>query len=200
MKIRYIAMERQYGSGGTAIARKAAQACGIACYGREILERVAKDQQVSVSTLETYEESVSGSLLYSMFVMSQSQTGDPDLLSGEAKLYVAETRIIRELAANGPAIFVGHCAARALEQEEGVLRVFLQAEEAEKQRRIVEDYGIPEQEAAATSRRFNHKRSQYYAFCTGKKWNDMRNYDLVLNTTTLGEEGCVKVLQSLLTE
>ena len=197
MNIRYIAMERQYGSGGTRIARRAAEACGMACYGRELLERVAKDQQISIQALEDYEESVSGSLLYSMFVMSQSQTGDPDLLSGEAKLCVAEHRIIRELAAEGPAVFVGHCAAQALKEENGVLRVFLQAEEPEKQRRIVEEYGIPAREAPATSRRFDQKRSKYYAFCTGKKWNDLKNYDLILNTSILGEDACVEVLKTL---
>ena len=197
MNIRYIAMERQYGSGGTGIARRAAQACGMACYGRELLERVAADQQISIQALEDYEESVSGSLLYSMFVMSQSQTGDPDLLSGEAKLCVAEHRIIRELAKEGPAIFVGHCAAQALKEEKEVLRVFLQAEEPDKQRRIVEEYGIPAREAPGTSRRFDRKRSQYYAFCTGKKWNDPKNYDLILNTSILGEDACVEVLKTL---
>ena len=117
MKVRYIAIEREYGSGGTKIAQEAARRCGVACYGREVMEQVAEEQQVSVEELEHYEESVSGSLLYSMFVMSQSQTGDPDLLSTEAKLFVAESRVIRKLARTGPAIFVGHCAARSLEQE-----------------------------------------------------------------------------------
>ena len=44
MKFRYITIEREYGSGGTKIARKLSEVCGIPCYGREILEAVAKKQ------------------------------------------------------------------------------------------------------------------------------------------------------------
>ena len=197
MKFRYIAIEREYGSGGNQIARQAAARCGIACYGREIMERVAQQQQVSVRALEEYEERVTGSLFYSLFVLSQSQTGDPDLVSQEAKLYVAETRIIHELAKEGPAVFVGHSAAPVLEQEGPVLRVFIRGTEAGKHSRAVTEYGVDPEEAAATCRRFDRRRASYYNFCTRKKWNDLHNYDIVLDSSRLGVEGCVQALCAL---
>ena len=122
MNVQYITIEREYGSGGSGIARETARQCEIACYGGEILEAVAERYNTDIKSLQDYEETASSSFLYSLFVMTQSQTGDPDLLSHEAKLYVAETRVIRELADQGPAIFVGHCASRALRDREGVLR------------------------------------------------------------------------------
>ena len=198
MDIRFAAIEREYGSAGTQIGRETAERCGIRCYGREIMEMVAGEQQISVEALEDYEEKISGSLLYSLFVMSQSQTGDPDLVSGESKLYVAESRQIRRLSKAGPAIFVGHCAAKALEQEPGVLRVFIRGSQEDKERRIRQEYGIPPEQVGAVSRRFNRRRSNYYSFCTGKHWDDFQNYDLVLDSSRLGVEGCVKVLCSLL--
>ena len=169
----------------------------MACYGREIMEAVAKKEQVSIQALEQCEERCAGSFLYSLFVMSQSQTGDPDLLSGEAKLHVAETRMIREFARRGPAIFVGHCAAQALKEEPGVLRVFVRSSQEEKEHRAVVEYGIPEEEVAAVCRRFNKRRENYYNFCTGSRWKDPENYDLVLDSGTLGIEGCVRVLAAL---
>ena len=198
MQARYITIEREYGSGGTEIAARAARACRIPSYGREIMEQVAEKQHVSVSELEQYEESVSGSLIYSCFVMSQSQTGDPDLLSQEAKLYVAETRVIKALAENGPAIFVGHCACQALQDRDDVLRVYIRADRAAKEKRIAEEYHVPQQEIRAVSRRADKRRANYYAFCTRKKWNDLRNYDLVLDSTRLGIDGCAAVLSVLL--
>ena len=42
MRYKYITIEREYGSGGTEIARRVAEECGIPCYGKEILEFVAK--------------------------------------------------------------------------------------------------------------------------------------------------------------
>ena len=200
MDIRYITIEREYGSGGSEIARKTAEKCNISCYGSEILEAVARRQHVSVETLQQYEESVSSSFLYSLFVMTQSQTGDPDLLSGEAKLFVAEARMIQELAKNGPAVFVGHCASQALRKEPGVLKVFIHADEKEKHRRITEQYGIPADQVEQTCKKFNRRRANYYAFCTQKKWNDLTNYDVVLDSSQLGQERCAAALAALFRE
>ena len=197
MKIRYICMEREYGSGGTEIGNTLARRLGIGCYGREIMEMVAKENETTVEALEEYEERVCGSILYSMFVMSQSQTADPDLVSREAKLYVEEAGIIRHLAKSGPAVFVGHCACKALEEEDGVLRVFIHGRDADRQRRAVEQYGIEPRQAAATCRRFDHRRDNYYNFCTRQKWSDFRNYDLVLDSSALGIDGCVEALTAL---
>ncbi len=197
MSVRYITIEREYGSAGTRIAQEVSRLCGVPSYGREIMEAVAKEQNVSEKSLEEYEESVSSSFLYSLFVMTQSQTADPDLLSQEAKLYVAESRVIKNMANNGPAIFVGHCACHALKDQEGVVRVFIHGNDEDKKRRVIEEYGVPEKEAAATFHRYDKRRANYYAFCTRKKWNDLRNYDMVLDSSCLGVDGCAKVLAAL---
>ncbi len=197
MHVRYIAIEREFGSGGTKIASEVAKKCGISSYGREILETVAREQNVSVKTLEEYEERVSGSILYSMFVMTQSQTGNPDLLSPEAKLYVAESRVIQSLAQQGPGIFVGHCASEALKDMDGVLRVFIRANDADKEKRAIQDYAIPENQVTATCRKINRRRANYYSFCTRNKWNDPSNYDVILDSSTLGIDGCASVLSAL---
>ena len=42
MKYNYITIEREYASGGTQIGEKLAKELGIPCYGREILEEVAR--------------------------------------------------------------------------------------------------------------------------------------------------------------
>ncbi len=197
MNVRYITIEREFGSGGTEIAAQLAKRCGIPCYGREIMETVAKEQNVSVKALEEYEESVSGSFLYSMFVMAQSQTADPDLLSPEAKLYVAESRVIKALAQQGPCIFVGHCACEALKDMDGVLHVFIRASEDDKRSRAVNEYKIPDNQVSSVCRRANKRRSNYYAFCTSKKWNDPTNYDIILDSSSLGIKGSVDVLAAL---
>ena len=198
MEVRYITIEREYGSGGTKIAALTGRKCAVPSYGGEILKRAAGRLNLPVSVLHEYEESVSGSFIYSMFVMTQSQTADPDLLSPEAKLFVEETRVIRELAAAGPAIFVGHCACHALKDKEGVVRVFIRADEESRRERIMCDYHIPEREVNAVSRRFDRKRANYYAFCTQKKWSDPDNYDIVLDSSRLGIEGCADILAALI--
>ena len=66
MKARYIAIEREYGSGGTEIARRVAEETGVPCYGREIIEAVAQIRNLSVDDIEKYERNVKNSFLYSI--------------------------------------------------------------------------------------------------------------------------------------
>ncbi len=197
MKCNYITIEREYGSGGTKIARRLAEACNIACYGPEILEAVSKKNDVPVEHIQHYEESVSGSFLYTLFVMSQVQSGDSDMLTKEGHIFLDEQKEIQRLASSGPAIFLGHCASEALKKRSGVVKVFIRADSDEKKKRIMRDYGIAEKDVENVRKRFDNKRSKYYYANTTKRWSDMKNYDIVLDSSRLGIDGCVRVLKGL---
>ncbi len=200
MKCNYLTIEREYGSGGTKIARRLAQECSVACYGSEILEAVSKKYDIPVKQIQDYEESVSSSFLYSLFAIGRMQSGDNDLLTKEGHIFVAEQAIIRNLCANGPAVFLGHCAAQALKDCKGVVNVFIRcSDQEEKKKRIITDYGINEAQVEATIKRFDKKRANYYYANTTKRWNDPSNYDIMLDSAKLGVEGCVSLLKGLFT-
>ena len=79
------------------------------------------------------------------------------------------------------------------------MKVFIRCQDKEqKSKRVVEDYNIPESEVEKTCRRFDNKRSRYYYANTTKKWEDMNNYDVVLDSGVLGIDGCVDALAALL--
>lgn len=198
MKIKYITIEREYGSGGTEIAAKLAEKCGIACYGAEIMELAAQKLHITAEEAQQYEEKITNSFLYSMFVMSQVQSGNTNALPMESRLYVEEHNAICNLAKSGRSVFVGHCASEALKDESGVLRVFIRADDAFKHDRVVSEYGIDEKDAEAMCRRYNKKRSTYYTFNTNKKWDDLTNYDMVLDSSAIGIDGCVNAIAALL--
>lgn len=198
MNFKYITIEREYGSGGTEIAQKLARECGISCYGSEIMEKAAERLHISVEEAQRYEEKITSSFLYSMFVMGQVQTGNLNSLPLESRLYVEEHDAICSFAQSGCGIFVGHCASEALKNESGVLRVFIRANADFKRERVISKYGVSEKDADVTCRRFNKKRSTYYTFNTSKKWDDMTNYHMVLDSSALGIDGCVKAIASLM--
>ena len=75
MKVSYITIEREYGSGGTEIARRLAEDCGIPCYGREILKEVSRKYDIPPERIDRYEETVSNSFLYTVFMLGQIQSG-----------------------------------------------------------------------------------------------------------------------------
>ena len=198
MKFRYITIEREYGSGGTNIARKLSEVTGVPCYGQEILEAVAKKQGIPVERINRYEEKATGSLIYAMFVMSRVQAGDPNMLTTEGKVFLDEQLEIRRLAMEGPAIFLGHCACDALKDQKGVVKVFIHSEnEEEIKKRITKDYGIAPEEAESTRRFYNKKRAGYFRANTGDDWKDLKNYGVVLDSAKLGIEGCVNILKGI---
>ena len=106
-KCKYITIEREYGSGGTEIARLLAGQTGIPCYGQEILEEVSRERDIPVEKIQRYEETVTNSFLYSIYMMTQFTSGKNDMLTAEGHIYVAEQAVIRRLAGNGPAVFLG---------------------------------------------------------------------------------------------
>ena len=199
MKCRYITIEREYGSGGTSIAHLLSEQTGVPCYGREILEKVAREQNVSMDRMQSYEESVTNSFLYSLYMMSQTAAVSNDMLTKDGHIYVAEQTAIQQLAAKGPAIFLGHCACEALKDRKGVVNVFIRCtDEQAKRQRIMVDYQVPAAQVDTFKRKFDKKRANYYHANTSKKWDDLKNYDIVLDSGILGIEGCVNALKSLI--
>ena len=195
---RYLAIEREYGSGGMEIALKLAEELQIPCYGHEILENAARRIEITVQDLQAYEEHACTSVLYSVAMMGRALTTDPDQMLRDGHWVIAEQRAIRELAARGPGIFLGHGAAQALRDEPGLLRVFVRAPIDARRRRLTGSYGIPERDADSAIRRYDQTRSSYYSVNTATDWHSRENYDVILDSSVLGIRGCVEMLRSLM--
>lgn len=198
MRYRYLTIEREYGSGGSEVAKELAKALGIPCYGHEILELTCERLGIPETKIEKYEETVTNSFLFSVFMMSSAASGRTDSVAGEGQIYLHEQAIIRDLAAKGPAIFLGHCASEALRGMTGVASVFIRADKAHKKARIQTVYGIDEKAVEATRKYYDKKRANYYYANTARRWDDLGGYDLVLDSGKLGTAGCVAALTGLM--
>lgn len=192
-----MAIEREYGSGGTGIGKLLSEKTGIPYYGSKILEDVSKQLQVPVSKIHKFEESTTGSLIYLLYTMSRMNDGTDDMLSNEDKIFIEQQKLIREYAAQGPAVFVGRCAARALDPGQ-TLNVFVHADKKSRQRRIITEYGIPEHTAYSTMTKFDKKRKHYYSVNIGRTWTDWDNYQIVLDSGKLGLELCAEIIRAAL--
>ena len=197
MKYDYIVIEREYGSGGTGIGSLLSEKLGIPCYGSEILDGVSERLQIPVSEIQKYEESTTNSFLYSIYAIGKMNEGAENFLSKENHIFLEEQKLIKEYAMSGPAIFVGRCAANALESR-NVLKVYIHADTEFRRQRAVKEYGIPTNMADSTMTKYDKKRRNYYNVNTGKKWNDWSNYDMILDSGKLGLDACARVIQAAL--
>ena len=200
MKYYYALIEREYGSAGTAIGEKLSELGQIPCYGAEILEKVSERLNIDVDRIQRYEEKATNSFLYSIYLMGRMNEGADGHLSNEGQIYLEEQRVIRELAAQGPAVFVGRCAVNAFDDRKDVLKVFIRADKELRKKRAVENYGIRPNEAETVVHKFDRKRGSYYAANTGRDWKDPSNYHLILDSGKLGIEQCARIIRGAMEE
>lgn len=120
------------------------------------------------------------------------------MLTKEGHIYIAEQEAIKNFVAAGPAVFVGHCASEALKDKNDVLKVFIRANNETRFKRAVEEYGISEHSAESIIQKFDRKRERYYYANTTHKWREPDNYDLILDSSTVGVYGCIDILAMIM--
>lgn len=89
-------------------------------------------------------------------------------------------------------MFIGRCADYVLEGTEGLVRMFLYGDMDYRVRRITEKEYFDQKDVKKNIKRIDRERRDYYRYYTGQDWQDMENYDVMLNTAVLGTEGTVR--------
>lgn len=193
-----LTIARQYGSGGREIGQKLASRFGIPFYDRELIAEAAKRSGWSSELLEQADEKAGSSLLYAM-IMSNYPFLDrgnvADRLPVNDKLFQMQSELIREAARTGPCVIVGRCANDILRGESHVFSAFIFADLAFRTKRVVGEYGVRPEESAARIAKMDKQRSTYYNFYTDKKWDDVRNFHLAVNSSYFGIDGSVELLK-----
>jgi cytidylate kinase len=110
-----------------------------------------------------------------------------------------QAEVIRELATEK---LRDHrrCADYILQDEPGLIRVFITAAFKDRVRRAMEDYKVDREGAEERIKKIDKSRSNYYKYYTGRQWGNIQNYDLVVNSSFTGVDGAVAVLATMLRE
>lgn len=184
-----ITISRQFGSGGRSVGRKVAETLGIPCYDAEIIQKIAEKSGYSKEYIEEQSESESGGLFGSF------ASADMYGYSGKLTIWTNQCRVIEELAAQGDCVIVGRCADYVLKNR-GVdlLKVFIYADEKDRIHRIVHEYGETDVKPEKRLREKDKRRKAYYEVYTDQRFGDPLNYDLCLNTSSFGIDGCVDLI------
>lgn len=200
MKYNVIAIEREYASGGREIGQRLAERLNIPYYGREILQMAAERIGAQPEHIEHMDETAPNSLLFSLYAMSSAAPFDATTMTPESALHQAESQIIRELAAEGPCVIIGRCAGAILREQPHVLRVFIHANMEFRRQRAAEVYGQKKRPIDPILRKYDKRRSNYYHFYSAQKWDSHTEYQLMLDSSQLGIDGCVDILAAAVGE
>ena len=190
-----ITISREFGSGGHSIGEKVAQKLGIPFYAGEIVTRVAEESGYAKELVEEQGEHTSvGNRWFDISTASAMYFQSP-----QDEIFLAQRRVILNCAAEGPCVIVGRCSDYILKSEEiKALNVLIHSDMEHRIKRIIERYG--ELEDVSAKKRIQKKDKQrrtYYRYYTDQHWGDYENYDLALDSGTLGEDTCVHIICEL---
>ena len=200
MKKTIITISRQFGSGGRTIGRKVAEKLGIPFYDKELVEQVALESGFAPKFVEEHGEHSPGKSLLSYAFAPQGVPGVMKGLSTADFLWNIQCGVILQLAEQGSCVIVGRNADYILKDRDDVLNVYIYADMAYRADRIVRLYGDSEKSPEARLKEKDKRRSVNYQHYTGRTWGASENYDLCINTATVGEDKAVEIILSLMGE
>jgi cytidylate kinase len=193
-----ITIARGYGSGGKTIGKMLSKELDIPYYDREILYMASDESGINLNLFQKNDENVNKSLFDSKNHKYEGDLippEDSDFVSKE-NLFNYQAKIIRDLAEKESCIIVGRCADFILKDMENTLNLFIWAPHDVCVKTVMDMYSFSEKDAEKKVRKIDRHRSDYYRYYTGRNWDDVRNFDLCLNTADKTYEECVEIIKA----
>ncbi len=197
MKKNVITISRQFGSGGRTVGRLVAEKLGIPFYDKELVEQVALESGFAPTFVEEHGEHAPSK---SIFAYAFAPQGVPGVMNGMSTadfLWNIQCSAILQLAEKGPCVIVGRNADYILKDHEDALHVFVSADIAYRADRIVRQYGESEKSPETRLNEKDKRRMRNYQHYTGRTWGAAENYDICLDTGTIGIEECADIIVSI---
>ena len=190
---RIIAICREFGSGGRTIGKEVAARLNIPCYDGELIEKIAAESGLAKEFIEKHEEYAATTHLYDNAVAGRDRFGQSDT----DKMWLAQKKVITDLANAGPCVIVGRCADYILCDVADCLTVFIHASDEQRAERIVSVYGQRRESPAKRLHDKDERRKAYYELYTGIQWGQVDNYELCLDSGKIGINRCVDMIADL---
>ncbi len=198
MPVRIITVEREYGSGGAAIAQALAERLGWNLWDRDLTTEIARVANVDQRAAMRCDERVD-TLLYRLFKVYARGSYERSLPIGERRAFdtdcMVETlhNVVEDVASRGKCVIVGRGSAYFLRNRRDAFHIFTYAPLDEKIRRL-KSIGKSEKEALQLINEIDRERASFIRHYFNAEWPNRALYDLMINTKA-GDEYVVEMVQ-----
>lgn len=195
--IRIVAIEREYGSGGAAIAQKLAERLGWTLWDRNLTDEIARTAQVNRAEVTRREERVDPLFyrLAKVFARGSLERSLPvsglEGLDADRMVELMQ-RVMERAARDGNCVIVGRGAPYFLRERQDVLSVFVFAPLEEKLRRV-KMLGFSEAKAVELISDIDRERATFVKKYYGKDWPTRALYHLMVNSK-VGDSAVVRAI------
>ena len=192
-----ITIGREFGSGGREIGEKLAQRLGVTFYDRQIDRLAAQQCGMPLQRIEALNRHMERSVVREFRDSAYAMT--TNALSPEEQLFVAQSTIIRQIAASGEScVILGRCSDYVLYNDPNCFRIFVHARPDVRIKRAMALFSLEEAEARRQVENTDRARAQYYQRITGREYGKQEYYHLGLDSGMLGTEESVEVVVNIL--
>lgn len=180
-----ITISREYGSGGHYVGELLAKRMGINFYDKNLINLISKKSGLSKEYVEANNQKLA-SFKY--------------IDNNDDRIFIAEEKVIKDLAKKESCVIVGRCADYILKDNKDAIKVFLYSSSQDKVKRAVKYYNLEEDKALKEINKINSERAKHYKYYTNRDWYDFANYDIALNVDYLGVEKTAELLEQVIRE
>ena len=180
-----ITISREYGSGGHYVGELLAKRMGINFYDKNLINLISKKSGLSKEYVEANNQKLA-SFKY--------------IDNNDDRIFIAEEKVIKDLAKKESCVIVGRCADYILKDNKDTIKVFLYSSSQDKVKRAVKYYNLEEDKALKEINKINNERAKHYKYYTNRDWYDFANYDIALNVDYLGVEKTAELLEQVIRE
>lgn len=179
-----ITIGREYGSGGRYIGRLVAEKLNIPFYDKELISLAAEEGNLNKNILENLDETSANRFFYALptssFMPSNISTSF-DLTMND-RLFLLQSKAIKQIADTESAVIVGRCADYVLREYNNIINVFIHADFEKRVDNAIKNYNISPSNAKKIVEKTDETRQKYYNYYAGRKWGIANNYTLCVDS------------------
>lgn len=182
-----IAISREAGARGATIAKRAGAKLGWQVYSQDLLEYIAQEGTFRQDVLDHLPAAAGIWVVdhLNRLLKEQNLSRNPSVMD--------LARMVLSLGAQGEVVLLGRGAGCILPSR-STLNVRLVAPVADRVAYMSQWLRLTEEEAAEQVRNRDKRRSEFIQMHFYRQPHDVHQYDMVLNTSLLGEERCTELI------
>lgn len=181
-----ITVSREYGSGGRYIGKLIADTLGIKFYDKDFIAEIAKETGLSEEYIENNEQKRNS--------LAGLNNGYYSGLNNADELFIKESELIKKVADQESCVIIGRCADFILQDRKNIIKVFVYSNMEDRVKRATEIYGLNRTKAEKEIKRIDKLRANHYKYYTEKDWHNPTNYDICINSDTLGVDKSAELI------
>ena len=183
-----ISVGREFGSGGRVIAEKLSERFNLPLYDRHLITEIAEKMGMTIEAVAKYNETPKN-----VFV-SRRVNGYSNSI--EDNIAEMQFNVMEEKAKSGESfVVVGRCSETKLKKYPGLISFFILGDMDKKSERVMDVYGLDEDDATRFILKKDKKRKRYHNYHCQGKWGDSRLYDFSINSSKLGIDETVDIIE-----